>query len=106
MLTLYVQLTSTRATVRYGTGSVALSLMYDTVNIAGISIPHQGVGLATALTSDFDYVSCDGLVVRQLAKIKAHLDGRSHRNPLECRILWCLQHNFLKLVPRLLFAFD
>ena len=61
--TVLLQLTSTRATVRYGTGSVALTLMYETVNIAGISIPRQGVGLATALTSDFDYVSCDGLVV-------------------------------------------
>ena len=70
MRMLCVQLTSTRATVRYGTGSVALTLMYETVSIAGISIPRQGVGLATALTSDFDYVSCDGLVVRQLAKIQ------------------------------------
>ena len=47
--------------------------MYETVNIAGISIPQQGVGLATALTSDFDYVSCDGLVVRPPSVPQAYL---------------------------------
>lgn len=58
-----MQLTSTTATIRYGTGAVLLRLIYDTVTMAGITLPRQGVGVATALTSDFNYVSCDGLVV-------------------------------------------
>lgn len=57
------QNTSTRAQIRYGTGSVALNLVYETVNFGGITVKNQGVGLATALTSDFVDVSCDGLVV-------------------------------------------
>lgn len=59
-----MQNTSTRATIRYGTGSVALNLVYEETSFGGIPIQRQGVGLATALTSDFVDVSCDGLVVR------------------------------------------
>jgi hypothetical protein len=58
-----VQNTSTTATIRYGTGTVALNLLYETVGMGGISITNQALGVATALTSDFNLISCDGLVV-------------------------------------------
>ena len=60
---LFLQNTSTSAVVSYGTGQVKLNLIHDTANMGGIQIPGQGIGLATALTSDFSDVSCDGLVV-------------------------------------------
>jgi hypothetical protein len=73
-----LQTTTTTATIRYGTGAVALDLIYDTVGMGGISITKQGLGVATALTSDFNYVSCDGLVVRPLALITRFLPGSVH----------------------------
>lgn len=57
------QNTSTTATIRYGTGTVALNLLYETVGMGGINISNQALGVATALTSDFNLISCDGLVV-------------------------------------------
>lgn len=60
----------TSVTIRYGTGAVALSLFYDTVNMAGISISNQGVGAASTLSADFNDVSCDGLVVRTMFTFK------------------------------------
>ena len=51
----------------YVTGGISGTAFSDTLNIGGISLPDQTLGLAEFVSQDFGRVTCDGLFVSSLS---------------------------------------
>lgn len=59
-----LQGTSTSFSIQYATGSVSGNVAYDTVNIGGINIPNQALGMVQQAGKELAWSSCDGIIVR------------------------------------------
>lgn len=62
-----MQSTDQAFSIQYATGAVYGNLAYDTLNIGGIKIPNQALGMVYQAGKELLQSSCDGIIVSHTA---------------------------------------